>query len=70
MDFSKNQFKSLYGREKPSVNSSLIFMCKIGVRSGWFKGQFVIETLIFIFTDVMTFSGKALELAKQLGYKK
>lgn len=46
-DFSPKDFEKLFGRKKPSHDTEIIYMCKIGGRSQ-----------------------KALETAKQLGYKK
>lgn len=33
VEFCSDEFKKLFNREKPSLETELIFMCKIGVRS-------------------------------------
>jgi rhodanese-related sulfurtransferase len=46
-DFPENDFLKLFNRKKPTHDTPLIFMCKIGKRSQ-----------------------NALEVSRQLGYKK
>lgn len=46
-DFSDSEFQKLFKRKKPTFDTELIFMCKIGKRSH-----------------------NAMEVSRQLGYKK
>ncbi|XP_070504493.1 rhodanese domain-containing protein CG4456-like isoform X1 [Chironomus tepperi] len=65
-DFSADNFKTLFNREKPTVDTEIIFHCKIGVRS-----QTATDLCYKLgYKNVKNYKGSWIEWAEKEGLKK
>ncbi|CAG9804272.1 unnamed protein product [Chironomus riparius] len=66
LDFSSDNFKTLFQREKPTVDTEIIFYCKIGARS-----QSATDLCYKLgYKNVKNYKGSWMEWAEKEGLKK